>query len=316
MEVPITKFDLLWYRCDLETAAWEFWQEAVIVAAGPISNLCLFLAAAIGSWTIRGVLRSYPKYFYKVVAWTGVFAILDPLCVLISDCASQNWYNGDMFKFFIWFKKAGDNGVVGAYLTFFMMITLTIFTGYFWYRFMIGVYMNGRILDLYRRLSGTFKAFFIPMDHEVSIKYLQWVITRAKKQKCVIMSEERKIHDKYGIERSVNFIQIMKIVDKDMLKMNRLFFKDFDGSIIEVPQKKIYVRTKELKHIKRQHRAGSVNVYGDTEATLATLCKNTNHFLRGNAAANLLANQEDGIGLELGGDSVIEEQEIEESPEK
>jgi len=37
---------------------------------------------------------------------------------------------------------------------------------------MIGVYMNGRILDLYRRLSGSFKAFFVPFDHEVSIKYL------------------------------------------------------------------------------------------------------------------------------------------------
>ena len=181
MEVPITKFDLLWYRCDLEIAAWEFWQVAVVVAAGPLANWCLFLAAAIGSWVTRSVLRSYPKYFYKVVAWTGVFAVLDPLFVLISDCASQNWDNGDMFKFYIWFKKAGDNGIVGAYLTFFMIITISIFTGYFWYRFMIGVYMNGRILDLYRRLSGTFKAFFIPMDHEVSLKYLQWVITRAKK---------------------------------------------------------------------------------------------------------------------------------------
>jgi hypothetical protein len=42
------------------------------------------------------------------------------------------------------------------------------------------------------------------------------------------------IRDKFGIERLVNFIQILK-VDKQMLKKNRLFFKDFDGSIIEVP---------------------------------------------------------------------------------
>ena len=132
--------------------------------------------------------------------------MLDPLIVLISDCASQNWVNGDYFKFYHWFVKAGDNGLVGAYLAFFMLMTLMILTGYLWYRFMVGVYMNGRILDLYRRLSGTFKTFFIPMDHEVSMKYLQWVITRAKKQNCVIMSEKREIRDKYGIERLVNFI--------------------------------------------------------------------------------------------------------------
>ena len=53
-----------------------------------------------------------------------------------------------------------------------MMLMLTIFTGYLWYVFMVRTYMNGRILDLYRRLSGTYKAFFIPMDHEVSMKYL------------------------------------------------------------------------------------------------------------------------------------------------
>ena len=127
-----------------------------------------------------------------------------------------------------------------------MYSIITLVSSYFWYRFMVGYYMNGRILDLYRRLSGTYKAFFIPMDHEVSLKYLQWVITRAKKRDYAIVSEQRLIKDKFGIQRKVNFIQILKI-EKGMLKKNRLFFKDFDGSIIEVPQKKIFVRTKELK---------------------------------------------------------------------
>ena len=66
--------------------------------------------------------------------------------------------------------------------------------------------MNGRILDLYRRLSGSYKSFFVPFDHEVSLKYLQWVLTRAKKRDNVIFSETRKIRDKYGKEKPVNFI--------------------------------------------------------------------------------------------------------------
>ena len=225
-----------------------------------------------------------------------------------------------MFKFYVWFEKAGDNGVVGAYLAVFMIMTLTIFTGYLWYRFMVGYYMNGRILDLYRRLSGTYKSFFIPMDHEVSIKYLQWVITRAKKANNVIVSEKRMIRDKYGIERLVNFIQIMK-VDKKMLKKSRLFFKDFDGSIIEVPQKKIYVRTKELKQLKRLHRDGAASVYGevgaDGETDVPLLCKNTNAWIRNHRAVGTLKNEEEGVvpypELEAGSqdiqDDIIEEEE-------
>ena len=88
MEVPIEKFELLWYRCQLEFAAWNFTQVAVIVGAGPIANCVVFALAAFSSGLIRRTFKSYPKYFYKVVAWTGLFAVLDPFIVLISDCAS------------------------------------------------------------------------------------------------------------------------------------------------------------------------------------------------------------------------------------
>ena len=318
MEVPITKFELLWYRVELDFAAWEFYQVAAIVCAGPFANTLLFVAAASSSGVIRILLGSYPKYFYKVIAWTGVFAVLDPFIVLISDLCSNNLENGDMMKFYVWFEKAGDNGVVGAYLTVFMIMTLTIFTGYLWYRFMVGYYMNGRILDLYRRLSGAYKAFFIPMDHEVSLKYLQWVITRAKKHDCAIVSEKRMIRDKYGIERLVNFIQILKI-EKKMLKKSRLFFKDFDGSIIEVPQKKIFVRTKELKQLKRLNTHGGMSVYGandddptnqNAQLDVHTLCRNTNEWIRNHRAIGVLANEEGENEFDQG-EGIIEEEPIE-----
>ena len=226
-------------------------------------------------------------------------------------------------KFYIWFEKAGDNGIVGIYLSVFMIMTLTIFTGYLWYRFMVGYYMNGRILDLYRRLSGTYKSFFIPMDHEVSIKYLQRVITRAKKNNNVIVSEKRRLFDKYGEKQIINFIQIMK-VDKKMLKKSRLFFKDFDGSIIEVPQKKIFVRTKELKELKRLHKEGAASVYGeigvDGEVDIPQLCKNTNHWIRNHRAVGALKNDEEGVvpypELQAGGGDIIEEEDkVEEANE-
>ena len=88
MEVPIEKFELLWYRVELEEAAWSEWQEAAVIIAGPVCCLCLFLVMAISSGFFRKICGCYPKYFYKVIAWTGLFAVLDPYFVLIADCAS------------------------------------------------------------------------------------------------------------------------------------------------------------------------------------------------------------------------------------
>ena len=49
------------------------------------------------------------------------------------------------------------------------------------------------------------------------------------------MSEMRVLKDKFAHDRNVNFIQMYKVDDEGIIGKNRLFFKDFDGSIIEVP---------------------------------------------------------------------------------
>ena len=100
-----------------------------------------------------------------------------------------------------------------------------------------------------------------------------------------------------------------------MLKKSRLFFKDFDGSIIEVPQKKIFVRTKELKELKKLHKEGAASVYGDVgidgEVDIPQLCKNTNAWIRNHRAVGTLKNEEEGIvpypELEAGGQEIEEE---------
>ena len=250
MQVPITKFEFRWHRVQLEYAAWNFTQQVVVVATGPLANTAVFGLLFIFAAITRSRIGKFPQYFYKVICWVGVYAILDPFIVFFFDLCTMNWKNGDMFKFYHHFEAVGDSGIIGAYIAAFMIFTFTIFTGFIWYRYMIGYYMNGRIIDLYRRLSGQYKAFFIPIDNEISLNYLKWVITRAKKKENVIMSEKRPITDKYGKERIVNFIQIFK-VENGLLRKNRLFFKDYDGSLIEVPQKKVLVKTKELRKLLR-----------------------------------------------------------------
>ena len=269
--------------------------------AGPLSNTLVFgILFAIAAF-IRGKFGKFPQYFYKVICWLGVFAILDPYIVFLVDIVTVNWVQGDMFKFYHHFEGVGDSGVVGAYISAFLTFVITIVTSFIWYRYMIGYYMNGRIIDLYRRLSGQYKAFFIPIDNEVSLNYLKWVITRAKKKNNVIMSEKRPIKDKYGKPQSVNFINIFKVED-GLLKKNRIFFKDYDGSVIEVPTKKVLVKQKELRKLKKAFEEGDPNNgidksfksknisnamvahgYGEmAEVPITDLIQNTKNFQEGN----------------------------------
>ena len=83
-----------------------------------------------------------------------------------------------------------------------------------------------------------------------------------------------------------------------MLRKNRVFFKDYDGSLIEVPQKKVFVKTKELRKLMKAADDGGTDGplarrYGEADTTSAVianaygafagtplrdLCENTRRF--------------------------------------
>ena len=135
----------------------------------------------VGAFVSKKVCNCFPRIWYKIICWYGVFVVFDPILVLIIDLCVQDFKHGDWFKFYNWYLKKEGNGFVGLYLTFFIMFALTIVNGFLLYYYMIFVHMNGRILDLYKRLSGTSTTFFVPHDQEVSLRYVQWVMSRVLK---------------------------------------------------------------------------------------------------------------------------------------
>lgn len=197
-----------------------------------------------------------------------------------------------MFKFYTYFYKLEGSGLTGIYITVIMIVSIMMFSGYCFYRYMVFTFMEGRILDLYRRLSGTYKDFFLPHDNEVSLKYLQWVLERYRQKNCVIMSELRTLKDKYGIDRNINFIQLFTILDGIIMK-NRLFFKDFDGSIIEVPQRKVALQTHELKKVRKEATEGGAHLYGSKYRSLNSVVKSTYRTMKTNARADFNASMDE-----------------------
>jgi hypothetical protein len=178
MNVPVTQFDTHWYKIYITYASFKFMHEFFVVLAGVAMNTFLFLSLIAIKFAMKNTFGCFPRVYYKVLSWVGVFIVLDPILVLLIDLASGSWQQGDWFKFYTYFMKKEGNGIVGIYITFFIMFGMTIFNGFLYYYYMIFVHMEGRILDLYKRMSGTRKTFFVPHDNEVSLKYLQWVMNR------------------------------------------------------------------------------------------------------------------------------------------
>ena len=171
-----------------------------------------------------------------------------------------------MFKFYRYMlaNRDGDarnSKLTGIYITLVIHFIITVFAGAVFYRYMLFRFMDGRILDLYRRLAGSYKTFFMPQDSEVSVRYLQWVITRFREKDCIIMSDQRKLMDKYGIKRTVEYVQIYKI-EKDLIKKNRMFFKDYDGTLIEVPTPKVFLKPNEIRKVKKRASEQLATLYG------------------------------------------------------
>jgi hypothetical protein len=164
MSVPVTKFEAAWYKIDLEYASFDFYQEALVVSSGVLFNSLCFFFMIFGALVSKKLCNCFPRVWYKIVCWYGVFVVLDPIIILVIDLCIRDFEHGDWFKFYNWYLKKEGNGFVGMYLTFFIFFALTILNGFLLYYYMIFVHMNGRILDLYKRLSGSSTTFFVPKD--------------------------------------------------------------------------------------------------------------------------------------------------------
>jgi len=142
----------------------------MVVISGCLGNIFVFWLAERWAYCTRAC-DCFPAFYHIVLCWFGIYMVLDNFIVFFFDLVHQNW-DGDAFKLFNWYNTQEGGGMSGAFITLMLMGAFTCFAGFLWYRYMVFHYMDGRVLDLYRRLNGDYKLFFMPHDNEVSLKYL------------------------------------------------------------------------------------------------------------------------------------------------
>eukprot|EP00916_Digyalum_oweni_P021408 GHVL01035550.1.p1 GENE.GHVL01035550.1~~GHVL01035550.1.p1 ORF type:complete len:166 (+),score=10.30 GHVL01035550.1:2791-3288(+) len=54
-------------------------------------------------------------------------------------------------------------------------------SGFIYYNYVVELHMNGRLMDVYHRLTGDMDSFFIPHDTEISHAQMSWICSKARK---------------------------------------------------------------------------------------------------------------------------------------
>jgi len=200
--VPVFSFTATPYTVELKYVAGLVPMEIElgVVMLGQLFN-CLVMAMLMCiAWTFNKALGHFPEVSSRFVAMYGLGVCLDAVLILLVDVAAGN-YNckaitacvedatsdacdcvvGDSFKLYERFLIDEGNGVVGIFLTVFVDIVLFMLSALLLYMFLLHVHLDGRMLDVYRRLHATDEEFFVPHDMEVSPGDLQWVVTKARR---------------------------------------------------------------------------------------------------------------------------------------
>lgn len=89
MGVPVTSFSPRWYKVYVTYSYWTFVQEITTIVFGILSNsllMSLFTLTAV--FFKRSCFGCFPRMFYKVICWYGVYTFLDPFITLAIDLIS------------------------------------------------------------------------------------------------------------------------------------------------------------------------------------------------------------------------------------
>lgn len=134
-----------------------------------------------------------------------------------------------MFILYNYYQAGSNNGVIGIFMVIFIYVGLLVLNAFFFYQYLVYLHMEGRVIDIYSRVSADCKQFFVPIDNEVSAKYLKWVISNVENEnKWARCPEEvKKISITYhkveddSFKHTITYIAIYR-------ESNCIFFMLFD----------------------------------------------------------------------------------------
>jgi hypothetical protein len=250
VQIPGVLFEPGWIRVVLnyQATAVSLFHESAMVVAGVLFNYIILLFFIGCIWLFQYARINVPVFASKFVVAFGVMMILDPLLIFIVDCSYKNWASGDAFKLYQKFYRKDsssslDSAIWGILIVLSVYAWTTVLGCFTTYLFFFQIFMNGQLIDVYKRLYGNVHSFHIPNDLEVSYNELHYSIMKALRYRGEhgevrrIIAMEYTLTDDYDpsfIEKTIHIILYTVFSQSREFRIYRQFLQYNDGTLIEI----------------------------------------------------------------------------------
>ncbi|XP_021242544.1 uncharacterized protein LOC110393701 isoform X3 [Numida meleagris] len=188
ISVPVTKFKLFPHTVELcyQNSLLQTSEELVMVVVGPLTLNAGLLLMVLIRWVCQQRFDSFPSFLSKFIIALGLWTVLDPLAVFIVDSfLGRLEYSvekpiADAAKLYWVFLRSEESGVPGALITVMLYTVLFIISSTVLYLYFLRLHSEGWLLDVFRRIHGEEGTFFVPLDLEISIQELSYIMKRAE----------------------------------------------------------------------------------------------------------------------------------------
>ncbi|XP_071409379.1 uncharacterized protein [Pithys albifrons albifrons] len=199
ISVPVTKFQLFPHTVELcyQNSLLHTSEELVMVVVGPLTLNAGLLLMVLIRWGCQQMFDSFPSFLSKLIIAMGLWTVLDPLAVFVVDSFLGRFGNSvdkpiaDAAKLSWVFIRAEESGVPGALITVMLYTILFMISSTVLYLYFLRLHSEGWLLDVFRRIHGEEGTFFVPLDLEISIQELSYIMKRAEQWRGI--SGERRM---------------------------------------------------------------------------------------------------------------------------
>ncbi|XP_050826658.1 uncharacterized protein LOC103815122 isoform X3 [Serinus canaria] len=199
ISVPVAKFQLLPHTVELcyQNSLLHTSEELAMVVVGPLTLNAGLLLMVLIRWGCQQLFDSFPPFLSKFIIAMGLWTVLDPLAVFVVDSFLGRFGNNvekpiaDAAKLSWVFLRAGESGVPGALITVMLYTILFMISSTVLYLYLLRLHSEGWLLDVFRRIHGEEGTFFVPLDLEISIQELSYIMKRAEQWRGI--NGERRV---------------------------------------------------------------------------------------------------------------------------
>ncbi|XP_054479389.1 uncharacterized protein ofcc1 [Anoplopoma fimbria] len=198
--VPVNKFQFHAHTVDLvyQSSLLHTREELAMVVVGPLTlNAVTFLLVLI-RWGCQQIFGSLPSFTSKFIMAQGVWTVLDPLAVFAVDAVlgrlaySPDTPVGDAAKLYWHFYRVDQSGAAGVIITLFLYAVLFLLSITILSINVLRFHNNGRMLDVFQRLTAREGTYFLPQDLELSNQELSYIVKKAEQWRG-FNGERRKV---------------------------------------------------------------------------------------------------------------------------